>query len=109
MSIFHHDTRFVVELCETARDESDDPMIEIRRIKKQYRSSSIDILDGSLVLRLGRSFPRLVQVLEFSEKLISSSLARKEPAECCEWCIHTSGCIDPGSDLESDDISVAID
>ena len=34
VSIFHHDTRLVIELCEATSDESDDPMIEIRRIKK---------------------------------------------------------------------------
>ena len=109
MSIFHHDTRLIIELSETTSDESDDPMIEIRRIKKQYRSSRIDICESSLVLGLGRSFPRLIEMFEFAEELVSPSLARKEPAKCGEWCIHTSGCIDPGSDLESDDISVAID
>jgi hypothetical protein len=48
-------------------------------------------------------------VLEFSEKLISASFACEEPAECGEWSIHTTGCIDPRSDLESDDICIALD
>ncbi len=34
VSIFHHDTRLVVELSQATCDESDDPMIQVRCIKK---------------------------------------------------------------------------
>ena len=108
MSIFHHDTRLIIELSETTSDESDDPMIEIRRIKKQYRPSSIDTRKSSLVLRLGGSLPRFIQVFEFTEELISSPFSGEEPAECSERCIHATCRVDPRPDLESYDIRISL-
>ena len=109
MSVFHHDTRLVVELSQATSYETDDPMIEIRSIKKQYWPSGIDTRQSSLVLRLGGSFPRLVEMLEFSEKLISSPFSCEEPTQCSERCIHATCCIDSRANLESYDISIALD
>ncbi len=54
------------------------------------------------------SFASLIEVFEFSEKLVCSSFSGQEPTECCEWSIHTTCCIDTGSDLESDDICISL-
>jgi hypothetical protein len=48
-------------------------------------------------------------MLELAEEFISTPLSGEEPAECCEWRIHPPSSIDPRSDLESDDIRVALD
>ena len=108
VSIFHHDTRLVVELSETTSYESDDPMIQIRRIKKQYRPSCLNTRESSLILSFGSSLPRLIEVLEFSEELVCSSLACEEPAESGERRIHSSGRIDARTNLESDDIRISL-
>lgn len=109
VSIFYHYSRLVVHLCESTSNESNDPVLEIRCIIKKYRLTRINILKCFLKMGFGGSFSCFIQVFEFTKKFIRSSFSSKEPTKSSEWCIHTTCCIDPRSNLESDDICISFD
>jgi hypothetical protein len=108
VSVFDDDARFSIHLCELARDETDDPVFEVRCIIEEDWERSVDILKGFLKLSFSVTLARLIQVFEFREEAVSILCAREEPAECSEWSIHATSRIDARPDLESYDICIAL-
>lgn len=109
VTIFYDNSRLVVYLSESTCNQTNDSMFEIRRIIEDHGFTRIDILESFLKMDLSSSFSSFIQVFELSEKLIRSSFPSEEPTECCQGSIHTTGCIDPRSDLETDYIGISLD
>lgn len=108
VSVFDDDARLAIHLRELARDETDDPVFEVGCIIEEDRERGIDMFQGLLELSGSITLACLVQVLEFCEVLVCASLTREEPTEGREWSIHATGCVDTGSDLEPDQVCIAL-
>lgn len=89
-------------------DETDDTMLDIRRIIEEDSFVAIHHFERMLDEMFGRGFPFAIEILELCENRIELVFSCEQKRESLVGAIHATCRVDTRSDMESDDIRVHI-